>query len=85
MKQRQISLDPMPSRISRPVRSRQRSQTLAGRASPALAQERTLEKSASAPLSMAASMRAYSVGMPKKSVGRRRRTWSKTVSGVASK
>ena len=45
MKQWQISLDPMPSRISRPVRSRQRSQTLDGRASPALAQVRTLEKS----------------------------------------
>ena len=42
----QASVDPMPSRISRPVRSRHRSKRLAGRASPAQAQARTLEKSA---------------------------------------
>ncbi len=76
------SVDPMPSQISRPVRSRHRSKRLAGRASPAEAQARTLEKSASSPRSIAASIWPYAVGTPKKSVGRWRRTCSKTASGA---
>ena len=76
-----ISAEPMPSRISTPVRSSHSSYSRGGRASPAERHTRRLERSAFAQRSER-SMLLMSVGTDVSNVGRWRSIWSKSSSAV---
>ena len=80
MKMCSISVEPIPSRILIPVRSRHASQVAAGSVSPAETQTRRL---AASPGCIAASMARNAVGAVKQTVGRSTRNAASRCSGEA--
>ena len=78
---RNISAEPMPSRISLPAHSSHSSASLGGRASPADSDTRTLERSTSA-MRGDRSMWLMSVGTFVRNVGRCAAIWSNSSSAV---
>ena len=77
-----ISVEPMPSRMSLPTTSRQRTPTCSGSGSPAEMQRRSRSEPAPLPSPGWARRAAYKVGTPAKIVGRYCAIVASTASGV---